>query len=276
MTPLKRNNVTIRGNPCAATTLVFGHGFGCDQNMWRFVAPAFEATHRIVLFDYVGCGKSDIAAYEPGRYATLDGYALDVVEVLAAAGLADVVFVGHSVSSMIGALASIRAPGAIGRLVMLGPSPRYLNDPPEYFGGFEASDIDQLIEMIESNMLGWASFLAPMVLGPGNRLDLQDELRASFCAIDPSITRRFAQATFLGDNRADLPKVRVPTLVVQMADDAITPVAIGEYVQRQLPRARLTLIQGVGHCPHMTHPRETIELIRGFLGESVPAADAGR
>jgi len=274
MNPLKRNNVAIRGNPAAPGTIVFGHGFGCDQNMWRFVAPAFEDTHRVVLFDYVGCGHSDIAAYDAGRYATLDGYALDVVEVLAAAGLADVVFVGHSVSAMIGALATLQAPGSIGRLVMLGPSPRYLNDPPDYFGGFEASDIDQLIEMIESNMLGWASYLAPVVMGHTARPELQEELRASFCAIDPGITRRFARATFLADNRADLPKVRVPALVVQMSDDAIAPAAIGQYVCRQLPRGTLATIQGVGHCPHMTHPRETIELIRGFLHGSELAVAA--
>lgn len=259
---LKRNNVKLSGS--GSRPLVFAHGFGCDQQMWRFVAPAFEASHRVLLFDHIGCGKSDMSAYDHQRHATLDGYADDVVAILDAAGLDDVAFVGHSVSAMIGVLASLRSP-RITRLVMVGPSPRYLNDAPDYVGGFERSDIDTLMDLMESNMLGWASFLAPVVMGQAGGPALSDELRDSFCAADPYITRRFAAATFLADNRADLPRVRVPALVIQCSDDAIAPRAVGEYVHRHLPHSTLRVIEASGHCPHMTHPAETTALIREYL-----------
>jgi sigma-B regulation protein RsbQ len=262
MNPLQRNNVVIQGQ--GSRPMMFAHGFGCDQNMWRFVAPAFEDSHRVVLFDHVGCGHSDLAAFNEQRHGSLEGWARDVVDILEAADLRDVVFVGHSVSSMIGLLACNAAPGRIGRLVMLAPSPRYLNDPPAYEGGFERSDVDALLDMIESNMLGWANFLAPMAMGDGHPAELVDELKASFCAIDPYITRRFATATFLGDNRADLQHLKVLTLVVEMSHDAIAPPSVGRYLRRQLPQARFETIAGNGHCPHMTHPEQTIALLRAF------------
>lgn len=261
---LRRNNVTVRGQ--GTRPLVFAHGYGCDQQMWRFVAPAFEATHRVVMFDLVGCGRSDHAAYDEARYGSLDGYAQDLVEIVQRLDLHDAILVGHSVSSMISVLAAAREPRRISALVMIGPSPRYLNDPPGYVGGFERADIDGLIDMIDGNMLGWASFLAPAVMGAGHPLALTEELKASFCALDPYIARRFAEVTFLGDNRADLPQVKVPSLIIQVTQDAIAPRNVGEYLHRHVPGSELALIDAVGHCPHMTNPDETIALIRDFIG----------
>jgi sigma-B regulation protein RsbQ len=259
----RRHNVSIRGQ--GARVLVLAHGFGCDQNMWRFVTPAFEPDHRVVLFDHIGCGRADIGAYDPKRHATLEGYAEDVNNLLDGLGLSEVVFVGHSVSAMIGLLAAIRQPGRFARLVMVCPSPRYLNDPPDYVGGFERADIEGLLHMMETNMLGWADFLAPAVMGEGSAEALTLELRDSFCATDPYVTRRFAQATFLSDNRADLPRCPVPSLVIQCHDDAIAPTGVGRYVHEHTPGSTLALIEATGHCPHMTHPQQTIAAIRRYL-----------
>lgn len=263
MTPLQRSNVVISGQ--GVQPMVFAHGFGCDQQMWRFVAPAFEPSHRVVLFDHVGCGKSDSRAYDASRHATLAGYAQDVVDILEAADLHNVVFVGHSVSAMIGVLVACRVPERIAQLVLVGPSPRYLNDPPHYTGGFERADIDGLMDMMESNMLGWANFLAPVVVGQPDGQPITDELKASFCAADPYITRRFALATFLADNRADLARVDVPALIIQCADDAVAPRSVGEYVHQQMPRSTLRVLPVSGHCPHLTHPALTIALMRDYL-----------
>ena len=261
---LRRNNVVqsgLRDGPA----MVFAHGFGCDQQMWRFIAPAFESSHRVVLFDHVGCGGSDSSCYDDERHSSLNGYAQDVVEILEALDLRDAIFVGHSVSAQIGLLASITAPERFSRMVLVGPSPRYLNDPPDYVGGFEREDIDGLIDMMERNLLGWANFLAPLVMSAQNSEVLTNELKASLCAADPYITRRFALATFLSDNRADLPRVSVPSLIIQCSDDSIAPRAVGEYLHRQLRGSQYRLLEAFGHCPHMTHPRETLELIRGYL-----------
>lgn len=260
---LRRHNTVISGQ--GRRPMVFAHGFGCDQHMWRFVAPAFEPDYRVVLFDHIGCGKADIKAYDPPRHASIAGYASDVAELIEAADLHDVIFVGHSVSAMIGVLASLQAPQRISRLVLVCPSPRYLNDPPHYRGGFERADIDGLLDMMEGNLLGWANFLAPAVMGASGPPDLTDELKASFCASDPYISRRFAAATFLGDNRADLPKVTVPSLVIQCTEDAIAPRSVGDYVRAHLPGSTLELLDVAGHCPHMTHPQLTIDAIKRFL-----------
>ena len=261
---IRRHNVTQRGQ--AQPTMVFAHGFGCDQQMWRFVAPAFEATHRVVLFDHIGCGKSDLSAYDTQRHSRLEGYAADVVALLDALDLRDVVFVGHSVSAMIGVLASITRPERFAQLVLVGPSPRYLNDPAAgYVGGFERSDIDGLVDMMDSNLLGWADFLAPAVMGPDSPPVLTDELKSSFCAADPYINRRFAMATFLGDNRADLPRVTVPSLILQCAHDAIAPTAVGDYMHAQMPGSRLQVLEVSGHCPHLTHPQLTIDALRAAV-----------
>ena len=244
--------------------MVFAHGFGCDQHMWRFVAPAFEETHKVVLFDHVGAGRSDLSAYDPDRYASLDGYAGDVLEILHDLELRDVVFVGHSVSAMIGVLAANREPELFDRLVLVGPSPRYIDDD-DYTGGFTRADIKEMLDSLDSNYLGWSSVMAPVIVGNPDRPELGTELVNSFCRTDPDIAQRFARVTFLSDNRADLPRVRVPTLILQCADDVIAPDVVGDYVHRHLPGSRLLSMRATGHCPNLSAPEETISAIRTFV-----------
>ena len=250
---LTRNNVTVSG--AGARTLLLAHGFGCDQNMWRFVTPDFQDDYRIVLFDYVGSGKSDVSAYSAARYGTLGGYAQDVLDVCAALDLTDVVFVGHSVSAVIGILASLREPGRFSDLILVAPSPRYLNDPPDYVGGFERADIEGLLDLMEKNYLGWASFLAPVVAQNADRPGVSSELERSFCSTDPVIMRRFAEATFLSDNRADLPHVSIPSLIMQCSEDVIAPQSVGTYLEQNLPHSTLRVLEATGHCPHLSHGR---------------------
>lgn len=257
-----RNNVTMLGQ--GRQPMLFAHGFGCDQNMWRYVAPAFADSHQVILFDYVGSGQSDLAAYKPERYSQLSGYAQDVLEICAALDLKDLVFVGHSVSAMIGVLASLQATERFSRLVMLGPSPCYINDA-DYVGGFSRSDIAGLLDMMDKNFLGWAGFLAPVIMQNPDRPELSRELEASFCSTDPVIARRFAEATFYSDNRADLPGVSIPSLIVQCSEDAIAPRSVGEYLLSHLPGSTLQLLEAHGHCPHLSHPQETICLMREYL-----------
>jgi sigma-B regulation protein RsbQ len=258
-----RNNVVLGGRS-DGPPIVFAHGFGCDQNMWRFVEPAFRGSYRTVLFDYVGAGHSDISAYDAERYASLDGYALDVIEICEVLDLREVIFVGHSVSAMVGVLASLKIPERFRALVMVGPSPRYVNDDG-YFGGFSPGDIEGLLESLESNYLGWSAAMAPVIMGNGDRPELGAELTESFCRTDPEIQKRFARATFLSDNREDLPRVAVPTLVLQCADDVIAPGAVGEYVSRCIPQSRLVRMRATGHCPNLSAPRETVDAIQAFL-----------
>jgi sigma-B regulation protein RsbQ len=260
---LHRNNVEVTGRP-DGRPMIFAHGFGCDQHMWRFVAPAFEDDHRIVLFDHVGAGESDLEAYDPERYGNLEGYAADVVEICEALDLSDAVFVGHSVSSIIGVLAAARHPQRIGKLVLVGPSPRYIDDQG-YTGGFSCEDIEELLESLDSNFLGWSSTMAPAIMGNPDRPELGAELTESFCRMDPEIASRFARVTFMSDNRADLEAVRVPTLVLQCSDDAIAPRAVGEYVHREIPDSTFVQLTATGHCPNLSAPEETIEAIRAFL-----------
>jgi sigma-B regulation protein RsbQ len=267
---LTRNNVRVLGR--GTQPMLFAHGFGCDQNMWRFIVPAFEDDYRIVLFDYVGSGKSDLSAYDAKRYASLDGYARDVVEIVEALDLRDVIFVGHSVSSMVGVLAAQRAPDRFARLVLVGPSPRYINDPPSYVGGFERSDIEGLLETMDRNFIGWANFLAPAIMKNPDQPELAAELTESFCSTDPVIARRFAEATFFADNRADLPGVRVPSLIMQCSEDMIAPQAVGEYLHREMPGSTLALLEATGHCPHMSAPEETIRVIRDYLAGAAAQA----
>jgi sigma-B regulation protein RsbQ len=259
---LQRHNVRVFGS--GTVPMIFAHGFGCDQNMWRFVTPAFERDYRIVLFDYLGHGQSDRRAYHPARYTTLDGYASDVLEICRELDVRAGVFVGHSVSAMIGAVASIREPDRFARLIMIGPSPRYVNDG-DYIGGFTRGDIDELLESLDSNYLGWSSTLAPVIMGRPDRPELGEELTNSFCRTDPAVARQFAQATFLGDNRPDLPNVPVPTLVLQCANDVIAPDAVGEYVHRSLPHSTLVRMRATGHCPNLSAPDETIAAMQAFL-----------
>jgi sigma-B regulation protein RsbQ len=266
---LRRNNVKVFGR--GSQPMLFAHGFGCDQNMWRFVAPAFADDYRVVLFDYVGSGKSDLSAYDGERYSSLDGYARDVLDVCQALDLQHVVFVGHSVSAIIGVLAANREPDRFAQLVLIGPSPRYVNEPPNYKGGFERSDIEGLLETMDRNYVGWANYLGPAIMKNAERPELGAELVESFCSTDPVIARRFAEATFYADNRADLARVRVPSLVLQCSEDIIAPTEVGEYVSRQTPGSTLRMMKATGHCPHMSAPDETIALIREYL-ESAPVA----
>ena len=257
-----RNNVKVFGR--GTQPMLFAHGFGCDQNMWRFITPAFEDEYRIVLFDYVGAGKSDLSAYLLTRYATLDGYAKDVVEICTELDLRDVIFVGHSVSSMIGVLAAKEAPERFSRIIMIGPSPRYLNDEG-YVGGFAREEIEGLLDLMDKNYIGWANFLAPVVMKNAERPELGQELQESFCSTDPKIARRFAEATFFADNRADLAGLEVPALILQCAEDAIAPVEVGHYLHRALPASTLRMMKATGHCPHMSHPDETIDAMKEYL-----------
>jgi sigma-B regulation protein RsbQ len=263
MSAIIRNNVRLsgaeRGRP-----MVFAHGFGCDQNMWRYVTPAFEGDHRIVLFDHVGAGHSDLSAYKPDKYADLTGYADDVLEICRELDLTDVIFVGHSVSAMIGVLASAREPDRFAKLVLVGPSPRYVNDG-DYVGGFTSDDIEDLLESLDSNYLGWSLAMAPVIMGRPDRPELGEELTESFCRTDPEVARHFARATFLADNRADLASVRVPTLVLQCSSDVIAPLAVGEYVHRAIPGSRLVVLKATGHCPNLSAPDETAAAIRAFV-----------
>ncbi|MFH9546961.1 alpha/beta fold hydrolase [Streptomyces sp. NPDC017435] len=259
----RRNNVTVTGNP-QGRTVVLAHGFGCDQNMWRLTVPALAADHRVVLFDYVGSGGSDPAAFSEDRYTSLDGYARDVVEVCEALDLRDAVFVGHSVSAMIGVLAVGMAPERIGALVMVAPSPRYIDDEG-YRGGFSAEDIDELLGSLESNYLGWSAAMAPVIMGNAERPELGDELTNSFCATDPEMARVFARATFLSDSRDDLKRVNVPTLVLECTQDVIAPREVGAFVHRAIPGSALVTLDATGHCPHLSAPEATNEAITGFL-----------
>jgi sigma-B regulation protein RsbQ len=267
MNAVARNNVQVHGRP-DGPPMLFVHGFGCDSNMWRFVWPAFADSHRVILMDHVGHGGSDRTAFDRRRYATLEGYAEDVLDVCRELDLTDLTFVGHSVSAMIGALASIRAPERFARLVMVGPSPRYV-DEDGYVGGFSAADIDGLLESLDSNYLGWSSAMAPVIMANPDRPELGAELDNSFCATDPEIAKHFARVTFLSDNRADLAAVRVPALVLQCTDDVIAPQAVGEYVHGQLADSELVLLQATGHCPNLSAPEETTEAIRAFLASCV-------
>ncbi|WP_285814538.1 alpha/beta hydrolase [Microbacterium sp. Marseille-Q6648] len=260
---LRRNNVTVGGDPYGRV-MVFAHGFGCDQAVWRAVAPAFAPDHRTVLFDHVGAGGSDLSAYHPGRYDSLDGYAGDLLEILEAIDATDVVLVGHSVSAMVGVLAANRDPSRFGALVLVTPSPRYVNDA-EYDGGFELDDISSLLDSLDANYLGWSREFAPVIMGTPERPDLSDALTASFCRVDPAIARHFARVTFLSDNRDDLRAVSVPTLVLQCSSDALAPRTVGDYVHAAIPGSRLAVLEATGHVPILSAPDAVIAEIREFL-----------
>jgi sigma-B regulation protein RsbQ len=257
-----RNNVQMAG--AGPTAMVFAHGFGCDQNMWRFVTPAFEDAFRVVLFDHVGAGRSDLKAYDPQKYSTLGGYADDVVEIGAELGLKDAVFVGHSVSAMIGLLASAKAPGMFKSLVMVGPSPRYIDDE-NYVGGFTAQQIEELLDFLADNHMGWSAAMAPMIMGNADRPELGEELTNSFCSTDPDIAKEFARVTFSSDNRADLQKLTIPTLILQCSEDVIAPLAVGEYVHKHVPNSELVILKATGHCPNLSAPDEVIAAMRAFV-----------
>jgi sigma-B regulation protein RsbQ len=259
---MKRNNVQLKG--IGRQTMIFAHGFGCDQNMWRYVAPAFEDAYRVVLFDNVGAGGSDLAAFNEHKYATLHGYARDVNEILRAVGVENAIFVGHSVSAMVGILACIEKPMLFDKLILVGPSPSYINDG-DYVGGFNREDIDQMLDFLDTNYLGWSSAMAPAIMGNRARPDLAGELENSFCRTDPKIASHFAKTTFLSDHRDDLPKLRIPSLILQCSDDVIAPDEVGRYMHAKVANSTFVQMQATGHCPNLSAPEETIREIRAFL-----------
>lgn len=258
----ERNNVHVRGT--GETAMMFAHGFGCDQNMWRFVAPAFEEKFRTVLFDHVGAGGSDPRAYDKNKYSSLAGYADDVVEIGRELDLTDAVFVGHSVSSMIGVLAAERAPGMFGKLVLVGPSPRYIDDEG-YRGGFTSEQIEELLQFLDSNHMGWSTQMAPVIMGNPDRPELGQELTNSFCRTDPEIAKAFARVTFTSDNRSDLTRLAVPALVLQCSDDIIAGKEVGDFVSRTIPDCRMIVLNATGHCPNLSAPEEVISAMRTFV-----------
>ena len=263
MDVVSRYNVTVTG-PAGAQPMVFVHGFGCDQNMWRLVAPSFADRFRVVLFDLPGAGGADPSAYDPERHASLQGYADDVLAILRGLDLHDVVLVGHSVSAMIGALVAIAEPPRFDKLVMVGPSPRYVDDV-DYVGGFGEEDILDMLDSLASNYLGWSAAMAPAIMGNSERPELGEELTESFCRMDPRVARQFARVTFLSDLRPVLPQVATPTLVLQCRSDLIAPIEVGEYVRDALPDALMVLLEATGHCPHLSAPDATRHAIEEFV-----------
>ncbi|MCD9901478.1 alpha/beta hydrolase [Streptomyces sp. MT29] len=260
----RRNNVTVTGR-ADGPVLLLAHGFGCDQNMWRLVVPTLAEYYQLVLFDYVGSGRATPSAWDERRYSSLDGYARDVLEVCEELDLGDVTFVGHSVSAMVGVLAAAKAPERFSRLVMVAPSPCYVDDD-SYRGGFSAEDIDELLESLESNYLGWSAAMAPVIMGNDDRPELGQELTASFCATDPHMARVFARTTFLSDSRKDLRTVTLPTLVLECTQDVIAPREVGAYVRDAIPGSRLVTLEATGHCPQLSAPQATAAAIVDFVG----------
>jgi sigma-B regulation protein RsbQ len=264
MSVQRRNNVNVTGSGPA--TMFFAHGFGCDQNMWRLLAPAYAKRYRVVLFDLVGSGGSDLSAFDPKKYDSLHGYADDVLEIVREFGEGPSIFVGHSVSAMLGMLANLAAPTHFAAQIMIGPSPCYINDG-DYVGGFSRKDIESLLETLDSNYLGWSSNMAPAIMGASEQPELAVELTNSFCRTDPEIAKRFARVTFLSDTRQDVAKLSTPTLIVQCSDDLIAPLSVGEYLARNLPNSTLAIIENVGHCPHLSSPGSSTRAMDAFLAK---------
>ncbi len=262
MNVIKRNNVIAKGT--GSQVILFAHGFGCDQNMWRSVAPAFEENYRVIMFDHVGAGGSDISAFEPGKYEKLEGYANDIVDIATALQLEDIIFVGHSVSALMGVIASLESPGLFKALILVSPSPSYINDG-DYVGGFSHVQIDELLESLEENHLGWSMAMAPVIMGNPDRHELGEELTNSFCRTDPAIAKHFARTTFLTDKRNLLSSVDVPSLILQCSEDVIAPQSVGEYMHQQMKNSKLVIMKATGHCPNLSAPQETIDEIKKYL-----------
>ena len=270
MTAVRRHNVKVTGR--GSTPLIFAHGFGCDQNMWRLVAPQFEDSFKVVCFDYVGHGRSDFAAYDRNRYSSLAGYADDVLDICRELQLRDAIFVGHSVSAAIGIIAALREPDRFQNLILVSPSPCYLNDG-DYVGGFTRASIDELLDFLDSNHLGWSSTMAPVIMGNADRPELGTELENSFCRTNPEVAKAFARVTFLSDTRADLAKLKVPALIIQCSEDMIAPTTVGRYVHTQLTGSVLTVIDANGHCPHLSAPEATVGAIKMYLAQNTGQAN---
>ena len=259
---IKRNNVVIRGN--GDRVMMFAHGFGCDQHMWRYVVPAFEDSYKIVLFDHVGAGHSDLHAYSHKKYDKLEGYADDIIEIISSLGFRDVVFVGHSVSAVMGIIAAGKAPELFSHLVLVGPSPSYINDG-DYIGGFTKAQIEELLESLDNNHLGWSMVMAPVIMGNPDRKELGEELANSFCRTDPDIAKHFARTTFLTDKRDVITTVKTPSLILQCANDVIAPKEVGEYMHKNMPGSKIVFMKATGHCPNLSAPEETINAIKDYL-----------
>ena len=258
----KRNNVRILGQ--GPETLLFGHGFGCDQNTWRSIFPAFEKDYRIILFDYVGAGGSDLSAYTDDRYSSLDGYAQDVIDICSELELRDIIFIGHSVSSMIGVLAIKKAPHLFKKIVFIGPSPRYMN-ADGYHGGIDAKDLEDLLEVMDSNYLGWSRMVAPLIMANEQSPELANALTESFCSTDPEIAKKFARVTFMSDNRGDLSSLTLPSLTIQCQEDSLTSKEVAEYIQQHTMNNDIVMLDSKGHCPHLSDPEGVITAIKGFI-----------
>jgi sigma-B regulation protein RsbQ len=265
MSVITRNNVRILGN--GTQPMLFAHGFGCDQNMWRYVTPAFAETHKIILFDHVGAGNSDITAFRPDKYENLEGYAADIIEIAEELGLKDIIFVGHSVAAMMGIIAARSKPELFCRLILVGPSPSYINEG-EYVGGFTKPQIDELLESLDNNHLGWSMAMAPVIMGNPERKELAEELTNSFCRTDPAIAKHFARTTFLTDKRDILPGTDIPCLILQCSNDVIAPTVVGEYMHKMLPGSKLVIMKATGHCPNLSAPEETIAVIKEYLTDA--------
>jgi sigma-B regulation protein RsbQ len=259
---LKKNNVSIHG--FGSKIMIFSHGYGCSKSMWRLIAPSFFDTHKVVLLDLVGSGDSDTAVYDFNKYSTLEAYADDIIELCDSQKWSSVVFVGHSVSSMIGVLFAKKRPDLISELIMIGPSPCYINKE-SYEGGFAESDIHDLLDSMDSNYLGWSSFITPVIMNNPDRPELSEELKNSFCRTEPAIAKHFGRVTFLSDNREDLKLVHAKSLIIQSEVDSIAPIVVGTYISENMSNAQFSLIDTVGHCPHLSHPEKTIEAMKSFL-----------
>lgn len=258
-----RNNVKIYGS--GSTVIMLAHGFGCDQTMWRHLLPYLDDKYTVILFDYIGCGASDYTAYDKVRYSSLTGYAQDVLDICEALKLTKVNFIGHSVSSMIGMHAAIQSPDVFSKLAMICPSPCFLNFPPDYEGGFEKEDLEELINLMDKNYVGWANYLAPLVMGQDSDADLTKELETSFCSTDPKYAKPFAKATFFADDRALLSKLTLPTLILQSKHDNLASTAVGNYMNQIIPNAQLKIVDAHGHCLHMTNPLIVSSIVQEFV-----------
>jgi len=258
----QRNNVRVVGS--GERTILFVNGFGCDQSMWRYIIPAFAEQFTLVLFDHVGGGASDATAYEPKKYASLNGYAQDVLDICRELHLTDVTLIGHSVGAMIGALAAIAEPIHFQRLILLCPSPCYLNEIG-YYGGFDRADIESMLAFMETDYVGWADTFAPFIMGNPEQPLLAAELSLSFCQTNPTIARQFARVTFLSDNRIDITRLQTPCILLQSAQDLIAPPEVGTYMEAHIPDATLITLPVAGHCPQLSAPTETLLAMEAFL-----------
>lgn len=262
MTATQRHNVKVFGN--GSKPMLFAHGYGCDQKMWRYITPAFQEDYKIILFDHMGFGESDVSSYSISKYASLEAYADNVLEICEELNLHDVIYVGHSVSAMIGVIASVKQPERFSKLVLIGPSPCYINEE-NYTGGFTEESIQGMLRTLESDYLNWSHTMAPVIMGNPERPELGQELADSFCHSNQEIAKDFARITFLSDNRSDLPKVTTDTLILQCSEDVIAPEVVGQYVHEHIPGSKLVLMEAVGHCPNLSAPDETIAAIKNFI-----------